>query len=180
MLGLLVCKMFLFIENLPYCNWNREDILINSDYKKYYNNKMEIVTENLINKKCITCNKEFKCYKHSGQINCSKKCSEIDRKRKIAMQPFKRGYSNIPNYRIFERDTFTCIYCGKSSIEDNIKLHIDHIYPLSKGGSNNIDNLVTSCKYCNISKNASLNKELIERVKNIVKERNKKMLFLEN
>lgn len=38
-----------------------------------------------------------------------------------------------------------CAYCD-SPLED---FHIDHVVPLAFGGSNNSDNLVLSCKYCN-------------------------------
>ena len=39
-----------------------------------------------------------------------------------------------------------CIYCGKQSE------HVDHVMPLSKGGSHSIGNLVGACKGCNLSK----------------------------
>ena len=34
------------------------------------------------------------------------------------------------------------------------QLHIDHFYPRSKGGSDELDNLVVSCAQCNLSKNS--------------------------
>jgi 5-methylcytosine-specific restriction endonuclease McrA len=45
-----------------------------------------------------------------------------------------------------------CFYC--STILD--KYEIDHFIPLSKGGRNNIDNLVVSCIHCNRSKSGKL------------------------
>ena len=57
----------------------------------------------------------------------------------------------IPNYmrfQVFKRDRFTCQYCGRSGVE----LEADHIVPISKGGSNDIDNLITACKACNRGK----------------------------
>lgn len=50
--------------------------------------------------------------------------------------------------RIFERDRFTCAYCGQRGGA----LECDHIHPVSRGGSHADDNLVTSCKKCNRSK----------------------------
>lgn len=51
---------------------------------------------------------------------------------------------------IFERDDFTCQYCG----EKDSKLECDHILPVSKGGQTELDNLTTSCRSCNRSKGA--------------------------
>ena len=51
---------------------------------------------------------------------------------------------------VFERDNFTCTYCG----ERGGKLECDHVHPLSRGGSNEMDNLTTACFSCNRSKHA--------------------------
>lgn len=51
---------------------------------------------------------------------------------------------------VFERDNYTCTYCG----ERGKKLECDHVHPLSKGGSNEMDNLTTACFACNRSKHA--------------------------
>lgn len=45
-----------------------------------------------------------------------------------------------------------CLRCGKSEAE--VKLTIDHVIPVSQGGSNTIDNVQPLCKSCNASKNA--------------------------
>ena len=43
-----------------------------------------------------------------------------------------------------------CIYCGEPSE------HLDHVIPLSRGGTHEIDNLVPACAKCNVSKWAKL------------------------
>ena len=49
---------------------------------------------------------------------------------------------------VFKRDNYTCQYCGKVGG----KLEVDHIFPFSKGGSDSLDNLTTSCQKCNRQK----------------------------
>ncbi len=46
-----------------------------------------------------------------------------------------------------------CYHCG---IELDSKKHLDHFYPLSKGGANSISNVVWSCPHCNLSKGAKM------------------------
>lgn len=53
---------------------------------------------------------------------------------------------------IKRRDNSRCRYCGKY-IENG---HIDHVIPLSKGGTDTADNLVWSCSGCNLSKGDNL------------------------
>jgi 5-methylcytosine-specific restriction endonuclease McrA len=43
-----------------------------------------------------------------------------------------------------------CTYCNTELTSDNT--HIDHIHPLSKGGSHSIDNVTLACKDCNLKK----------------------------
>jgi len=53
-------------------------------------------------------------------------------------------------FEVFKRDSFTCQYCGRKAPE--VVLEIDHIEPVSKGGTNDILNLITACKDCNAGK----------------------------
>lgn len=54
-------------------------------------------------------------------------------------------------YKILKRDGFCCRYCGLSAA-DKVVLHIDHIVPLSKGGTDDEDNLCAACESCNLGK----------------------------
>jgi len=55
-------------------------------------------------------------------------------------------------FGVFERDGFACQYCGLKPPE--AILEIDHIVPVSKNGTNEQENLLTSCKTCNRGKGA--------------------------
>ena len=57
-------------------------------------------------------------------------------------------------FEVFKRDSFTCQYCGGKA--PDILLHVDHIHPVSKGGNNDILNLITSCSQCNSGKSDRL------------------------
>lgn len=56
---------------------------------------------------------------------------------------------------VFKRDKYTCQYCGwrNGTNKGDRVLHIDHKIPVYFGGSNKINNLITACYKCNISKN---------------------------
>ena len=49
---------------------------------------------------------------------------------------------------VFFRDDYTCAYCG----ERGGALECDHVVPFSRGGTEDLDNLVTSCRPCNRAK----------------------------
>jgi 5-methylcytosine-specific restriction endonuclease McrA len=51
---------------------------------------------------------------------------------------------------IYERDNYTCQYCGKQFPYN--KLSLDHIVAKSAGGKNSFTNIVTSCLPCNRKK----------------------------
>lgn len=56
----------------------------------------------------------------------------------------------IPSYirwKIWERDNFTCTYCGSRN-----DLTIDHIHPEFLGGNLDESNLTTACRKCNSRK----------------------------
>lgn len=50
--------------------------------------------------------------------------------------------------RILIRDGYCCQYCGQEDATT-----VDHIVPISKGGTDEPDNLVAACTRCNYSKN---------------------------
>lgn len=47
-----------------------------------------------------------------------------------------------------------CAQCGKTPLEDGVKLEVDHKIPQSWGGTDDIDNLQSLCTQCNHDKQA--------------------------
>ena len=65
------------------------------------------------------------------------------------------GSFTVAEWREIERkQDYRCLYCNKR--EPEIQLTIDHIIPLSKGGSNFASNLQGLCKSCNCRKHTKL------------------------
>lgn len=60
--------------------------------------------------------------------------------------------SKKTRFEVFKRDAFTCQYCGQKA--PDVVLHVDHISPVSKGGGNDLLNLITACVACNSGKGA--------------------------
>lgn len=64
-----------------------------------------------------------------------------------------RDPSTRLRFEVLARDKFTCRFCGASPSKDPaVTLHIDHIFPWSKGGKTTLDNLQTLCSKCNLGK----------------------------
>lgn len=68
-----------------------------------------------------------------------------------------RNISKSLRFDIFQRDHHTCQYCGRKPTE--VTLVVDHLVPVAKGGTDDIDNLITSCEDCNQGKSAKLIEE---------------------
>lgn len=65
-----------------------------------------------------------------------------------------RGFSTDPNYvpplsnpALFRRDNNLCLYCGQKFAYADLSR--DHVRPLSHGGTDTWNNVVTACKRCN-------------------------------
>lgn len=51
--------------------------------------------------------------------------------------------------QVYERDLYRCVHCGTHK-----DLSIDHIFPESRGGTLELENLQTLCRPCNSRKGA--------------------------
>ena len=74
-------------------------------------------------------------------------CSGNEKYRPYAIPP-------LTNKTLFRRDANLCMYCGKKYSDK--ELTRDHIHPVSKGGKDEWNNVVASCKRCNNRKGACL------------------------
>ena len=77
-----------------------------------------------------------------------KKYEQTKEYQRLLLTPKKR-------YEILKRDNFKCQICGRTQA-DGVKLEVDHIIPISKGGKTIDENLRTLCHDCNIGKSDKL------------------------
>jgi 5-methylcytosine-specific restriction enzyme A len=64
----------------------------------------------------------------------------------------RKGVKPSKRRKVFERDGYKCRSCERTGDESN-PLTIDHVVPLSHGGTNEQRNLQTLCLSCNLRKN---------------------------
>jgi hypothetical protein len=74
--------------------------------------------------------------------------AQVAKRRAMKHSAPGRGISGRQEQEIFEQYAYHCAYCGRG----DVKLEIDHIEQLSKGGAHDIENATASCHSCNASK----------------------------
>ncbi|NOZ54987.1 MAG: HNH endonuclease [Gammaproteobacteria bacterium] len=64
---------------------------------------------------------------------------------------------HLTNRALFRRDGHVCLYCGEQFRHANLTR--DHIIPMSRGGTDNWENVVTACFRCNNQKGSKTPEE---------------------
>lgn len=89
---------------------------------------------------------------HKGkviQVNLPEEIEECKKRKNKCGVKLEPDYFKDPEKRkeLFERDNWTCFYCGEKVNTENATL--DHYEPQCKGADDNKDNLRTCCVVCN-------------------------------
>ena len=66
----------------------------------------------------------------------------------------RRLRKHVTNAILFARDNYRCQYCSRhrNDLGRRDRLTRDHVKPISRGGTNSWDNVVTACTKCNARK----------------------------
>lgn len=92
-----------------------------------------------------------------NMINCFER-NDLLGVNVLRLQETNPGLWKARVKQVLKRDNYVCHYCGKRG---GI-LEVDHVIPFSRGGSDEIDNLTTSCRHCNRQKHDKTDEEFIE------------------
>lgn len=136
------------------CQYKRSLRNVNEHNKKNYKGYSEGKIEGV----CDYCNKKYS-KKAYNQMFCSEECrlKNYEELMNFKRQPEEKDIPWLKlRFAVYSRDNFTCQYCGRNVKEDAIKLNIEHIIPVSKGGDFLLNNLTTSCEDCNYGKGCVL------------------------
>ena len=96
-------------------------------------------------------------YVQSSQIRaaCEKRIADFLQSRGVEIWSGLLEMDPVPStvrYDVLKRDR-KCVLCGATpEIDSDVRLHVDHIIPRSKGGSNEMSNLQVLCAECNLGK----------------------------
>ncbi len=91
---------------------------------------------------------------------------ENNKKVEESIKTKRRQFSVTEKNRIYNKGKGRCAICGKFVPYDAFT--VDHIIPLAKGGTNELNNLQCTCKTCNYIKQDILPEDLIGKLAEIV------------
>lgn len=117
-------------------------------------------------RQCPECAKTFAPpYGRAGAKFCCNECAAKNSRRTSKAKRRARiravANDNVNPFKVFDRDGWQCRLCGvktprrlRGSTEDRAP-ELDHILPLSAGGSHTYDNVQCACRKCNAAKGAT-------------------------
>ena len=139
-----VAELITYIEAVA--KWRQARPSIN-DLKKYNDIHGSTITGDAFSRR-------WGSYAHFIKLFSNYKMGKITEKElinKIQPTPKRKLISTKTRAQILHRDNYTCVDCGITASE-GAKLHVHHLKPVSHGGTNELQNLITNCSECNLGK----------------------------
>ena len=115
-----------------------------------------------IDSKCVRCVSDAKASRHSSEKQRAYRLKNIEmvRASKLAWKARRKGAAGEFDHRdVFQHFLMQGGLCAGPICRcrlDDSGYHVDHIIPVSKGGSNWPDNLQLLCPNCNVRKSAKM------------------------
>lgn len=91
-----------------------------------------------------------KAYNHKYTRLHPEKSAQYFNNRRARLQQANGSFTSKEWKKLCKHYNYTCLCCRRQ--EPEIKLTVDHVVPLSKGGANSIENIQPLCQSCNSSK----------------------------
>lgn len=129
-------------------------------FQRYQNNKAKIIERRKkhYQENKIAVSKYRQIYQQTPKGKAIAKADRQNRRSQKLNNGGKHTGAEILN--LFDLQSGVCPYCHtKLHKTGKNKYHIDHIIPLSKGGTNDIGNIQLLCPKCNMSKHDKLPEE---------------------
>lgn len=141
-------------RNRRYYNANADEI--NEKNREAYYRNMKIPKYRQAKR-----NRDQRRY-HSDLVSSRKKAREAAQKRFERVRNAPGEYTQEDIESMYLQQNGLCGYCGIRLFWDIPgDIHLDHVIPVSKSGSNYPDNLILSCSGCNKSKKDKLVEEWV-------------------
>lgn len=98
----------------------------------------------------------MRCKKHGYQCARFRRLANAGKRRALALGV---AAEDVDLCAIIDRHGLVCHICKKPILDDpsnyRIRLHFDHVIPLSQGGGHTSDNILPAHSNCNINKERS-------------------------
>lgn len=123
-------------------------------YKKYYQSHVDLQKQRAKDYRLQNPEKA-KAANSNWKLRNKPKVAELNAKWRTRVLNADGSYNADDLRQLYEEQNGLCGYCGIRlywSIKRDVS--VDHVNPISRGGSNNPDNLILCCMNCNCSKNA--------------------------
>jgi len=91
------------------------------------------------------------CCSFGAQKVFSGRALALEYARQLNSRPKRTPIPARTRFEVLHRAGHTCQSCGAKA-SGGAQLHIDHIHPVSKGGTNDLANLQALCRDCNLGK----------------------------
>jgi hypothetical protein len=132
--------------------WQSEDLSVISSYPRLFNGPESALTALRIWRREVS-RRQDAYYLHENSRAARDLLGIDPDDLNVPPTPRRRPIPKTLRFDVLHRADYTCQACGAKAA-DGAELHIDHIHPVSKGGTNDPTNLQALCRDCNLGKGA--------------------------